>query len=184
MRQGSAPGRAREGECQVRLGMIQSSRFDQFDWTKSVWVQIGPKMAIFSIFGLIWTQFRSKQLKIRPGSHFQSNRLNSIGLTQSDRLNRINSIESTSKMASWSNFKLFRPKLSPNRTKNCQQPIKMKHMSSHVNNQWKCCMSTTNQILPNCFRGPVMCSYLVPNYVFKITVFEIQFKLIFEITSL
>ncbi len=65
------------------------------------WVQIGPKMAFF---GPIWTQFRSKQLKIQPGSHFWSDRLDQIKLT--------------TKMASWSNFKLFRPKLSPNRTKN------------------------------------------------------------------
>jgi len=57
-----------------------------------------------AIFGPIWTQFRSKQLKIQPGSHFFS---------------RVDPIESIRlEMASWSNFKLFRPKLSPNRTKN------------------------------------------------------------------
>jgi len=33
---------------------------------------------IFAIFGPIWTQFRSKQLKIWPGSHFWSNRLDPI----------------------------------------------------------------------------------------------------------
>jgi len=57
-----------------------------------------------AIFGLIWTQFRSKQLKIWPGSHFQSTRLgwidsigstllyrlDSIGSTRSTRLDRIN----------------------------------------------------------------------------------------------
>jgi len=36
------------------------------------------KWWIFAIFGPIWTQFRSKHLKIRPGSHFQSNRLDRI----------------------------------------------------------------------------------------------------------
>jgi hypothetical protein len=141
-----------------------------------------------AIFGPIWTKFRSKQLKIWPGSHFQSTRLDwidSIGSTRSNRLQKwlpgqilscldlnwvqigpkmvillnltwkwpilvrfglnlglnnlkfdqeaisnrldsigstrldwIDSIESTSKMASWSNFKLFRPKLSSNRTEN------------------------------------------------------------------
>jgi len=100
------------------------------------WPFLGPKMAIF---GPIWTQFRSKQLKIRPGSHFwsQFNRVDPIGSIR-DRVDprsgrsgwsslgsigsirdRVDPIESIRlEMASWSNFKLFRPKLSPNRTKN------------------------------------------------------------------
>jgi len=99
------------------------------------------------IFGPIWTQFRSKQLKIRPGSHFcgridsiidsiksaRSNRrdqIDAIKSKRSNQINRIKSIESNrsnqidriksikSKMASWPNFKLLGPKLSPNWTKN------------------------------------------------------------------
>jgi len=58
-----------------------------------------------AIFGPIWTQFRSKLLKICPESHFWS-----------DRVDPIESIRS--EMAFWPNFKLFRPKFSPNRTKN------------------------------------------------------------------
>jgi len=46
-----------------------------------------------AIFGPIWTQFRSKQLKIWPESHW---------------------IDRIDPMAFWPNFKLFRPKLSPN----------------------------------------------------------------------
>jgi len=39
--------------------------------------------------GPIWTQFRSKQLKIWPGSHFQSTRLDWIDSTRLDRLDWI-----------------------------------------------------------------------------------------------
>jgi len=44
-----------------------------------------------AIFGPILTQFRSKQVKILPGSHFQSNQLNwidSIGATRLDQLQK------------------------------------------------------------------------------------------------
>jgi len=61
-----------------------------------------------AIFGPIWTQFRSKQLKIWPESHFWL-----------DRVDPIDPIDSIwSEMAFWPNFKLFRPKFSPNWTKN------------------------------------------------------------------
>jgi hypothetical protein len=49
----------------------------------------------------------------------RSDRLDSIGSTRLDR------IKLTANMASWSNFKLFRPKLSPNRTKNGHFQVKL-----------------------------------------------------------
>ncbi len=61
--------------------------------------------AIFVIFGSIWTQFRSKQLKIQPGSHFQSNRLDPIDSIRSTRLDSIESI--LSKMAIMAIFGLI-----------------------------------------------------------------------------
>jgi len=87
-----------------------------------------------AIFGPIWTQFRSKQRKIQPGSHIcsqfdpiESSRSDRVESIRSSRSNRVESIRSSrfdpiesirSEMASWSNDKLFRAKLSPNRTKN------------------------------------------------------------------
>jgi len=70
--------------------LIGSTWSDWSDWLNRIdrIVSIGSnrvqKLMIFAIFGLIWTQFRSKQLKIWPGSHFWSNQL--------DRINRIDSI--------------------------------------------------------------------------------------------
>ena len=42
----------------------------------------------------------------------------SIGSDRIDRIDRINWIDLTAEMDLWTNFKLFRPKLSLNRTKN------------------------------------------------------------------
>jgi len=73
-----------------------------------------------AIFGPIWTQFRSKQLKIWPESHW-IDRIDRIDIGSigsiSDRSDRYR-IDRIDPMAFWPNFKLFRPKLSPNRTKN------------------------------------------------------------------
>ncbi len=57
--------------------MSQNDWGDLIDSIKSTakMQKIGPKMAIF---GPIWTQFRSKQLKIQPGSHIWSTWLDSI----------------------------------------------------------------------------------------------------------
>jgi len=54
----------------------------------------------------IWTKFRSKQLKIRPGSHFQSTRL--------DRLDRIDSSQKMAIFAPiWTKFRSKQLKIRP-----------------------------------------------------------------------
>jgi len=103
---------------------IQSSRSDRVDPIESIqssrfhwkWlpgqilscldlnlVQIGSKMAIF---GLNLDSNRSD--RVGP--------IKSIRSSRSDRVDPIESIRL--EMASWSNFKLFRPKFGPNRSKN------------------------------------------------------------------
>ena len=81
---------------------------------------------------------KNKKLKIWPQIHFCSlgidpielipsnwsieliNRIDPIELIQSIQSNQIESIKSIESIDSWTNFKLFRPKLSLNRTKNGQ----------------------------------------------------------------
>ena len=69
-------------------------------------------MAKKTIFGPIWTQFRSKQLKIWPESHFWS-----------DRLDLIESIQLSWSDQKWHTGQTLRPILSPNWTKNGKKSI-------------------------------------------------------------
>ncbi len=69
-----------------------------------LYLESKAKLTRSIIFGPIWTQFRSKQLKIWPGSYFYSwigwiisnrlNQINQIKLIKSNRSNQIDQIKS------------------------------------------------------------------------------------------
>ncbi len=87
-----------------RIDSIGSTRSDRLDRINSIGSNRVQKRMIFAIFGPIWTQFRSKQLKLCPESHFWSDRLNridSIVSTRSYQLDRINSIWSRRSDQMW-----------------------------------------------------------------------------------
>ena len=68
---------------------------DCFDKYRMYWNCFVITKFNLAIFGPIWTQFRSKQLKICPQIHFWSLHIDSIESTWSNRLDRIDSIALT-----------------------------------------------------------------------------------------